>query len=100
MRVYGNKVAVKLDLAKVVNETSSGLIVVNTVKAYERKGVVIGVGPGHFLTNGSRSGIDVKLGATVYLKERGLVKFANLFQIDDEWIAFVYPHEILTEVTA
>ena len=100
MRVYGNNVAVNLEFAQPINETSSGLMIVDTKKVYERKGEVIGVGPGRILDDGSRSGIDVKVGSTVYLNKYGLVKNANTFFIDGVWIAFVHPREILTEVRA
>jgi chaperonin GroES len=74
--------------------TKSGIVIPDTVKEKPQEGVVLAVGPGRILDDGTREQIDVKKGQKVlYAKYAG-----TEFKLDGEDLLIVSQKDILAIV--
>ncbi len=92
LRPLGDRVVVKPSPREEVRK--SGIVIPDTAKEKPQEGVILAVGPGRFLDDGSREKMDVEEGQRVlYAKYAG-----TEFKVDEEELLIVSQKDILAIV--
>jgi len=92
LRPLGDRVVVKPSPREEVRK--SGIVIPDTAKEKPQEGVILAVGPGRFLDDGTREKMDVEEGQRVlYAKYAG-----TEFKVDEEELLIVSQKDILAIV--
>jgi chaperonin GroES len=94
LRPLGDRVVIKPSPREEM--TKSGIVLPDTAKEKPQEGVILSVGPGRFLDDGTREKMDVKKGDRVlYAKYAG-----TEFKVDDDELLILSQKDILAIVEA
>ena len=94
LRPLGDRVVIKPTPREEM--TKSGIVLPDTAKEKPQEGLILSVGPGRFLDDGTREKMDVKKGDRVlYAKYAG-----TEFKVDDDELLILSQKDILAIVEA
>jgi chaperonin GroES len=92
LRPLGDRVVVRSTPGD--EKTKSGIVIPDTAKEKPQEGVILAVGPGRVLDDGTREPMDLKTGDTVlYAKYAG-----TEFKLDDDELVIISHKDVLAVI--